>query len=142
MHQEKYLQDVMSQSPLVISESATVCEAAQLMRDRNIGGLIVSSEKEALCGFLTDRDITTRAVAPGGDLQTLSVGEICSRSLITMDPEATIDEAVEKMRNESVRRIAVVKDGSAVGVVSIGDLARVRQPESALADISSAPPQR
>jgi CBS domain-containing protein len=142
MQHEQCLQDIMTEAPLVVSDSTTISQAAHIMRDKDVGGLIVSDEEGELCGFITDRDITIRGVTSGSDPKTLSVGEICSRSLVTMGPDATIDQAVERMRDESVRRIAVVKDGSPLGVVSLGDLARVRQPHSALADISSAPAQR
>ena len=52
---------------------------------------------------------------------------------------ASIDEAAQVMRDRAIRRIPVVRDGAAVGIVSIGDLAREKDPNSALAEISAAP---
>ena len=142
MQQNNSLQDIMTKSPLVISDTTKLSQAAALMKQRDIGGLIVSDNDGELCGFITDRDITIRAVALGGNAGELPAGEICSRTLISMAPETTIDEAIARMKKESVRRIAVVKDGSPIGMVSLGDLARIRQPESALGSISGAAPQR
>jgi CBS domain-containing protein len=120
----------------------TLSDAAKLMRERDVGGLIVSDRQGRLCGFITDRDITIRGIALGSNAGALPVGEICSRYLISMAPETSVDEALATMKKESIRRIAVVKDGSPVGIVSLGDLARQRQPSSALASISAACPQR
>ncbi|MGW4800465.1 CBS domain-containing protein, partial [Nonomuraea sp. NPDC004297] len=50
----------------------------------------------------------------------------------------TIEQAVRLMREHAVRRLPVVEDGRAIGVVSLGDLAVERDPHSALADISAA----
>lgn len=142
MKQKNCLQDIMTKSPVVISDTTKLSQAANLMRERHIGGLIVSNSQGELCGFLTDRDITIRAVALGGNAGELPAGEICSRNLISMAPDTTIDEATARMKKESIRRIAVVKEGSPIGMVSLGDLARVQQPESALGFISCAAPQR
>jgi CBS domain-containing protein len=69
------------------------------------------------------------------------VGEICSRDLTTIEPTASVEQAVRLMREKALRRLPVVdKSGDVVGIVSIGDVAVERDPRSALADISAAPP--
>jgi CBS domain-containing protein len=65
---------------------------------------------------------------------------VCSAELATLAPEDTVDEAVRLMRQKAVRRLPVVEAGRPVGIVSLGDLAVEREPESALGDISAAPP--
>lgn len=143
MQQKNCLRDIMTGSPAVVSDTTSITKAAQLMRDRNVGGLIVSDRHGKLCGFITDRDIAIRGVTSAEkSASELSVGEICSRSLISMAPEASFDEAIATMKSASIRRLAVVRDGSPVGIVTIGDLAKVREPHSALANICAAPPQK
>jgi CBS domain-containing protein len=68
------------------------------------------------------------------------VGEIASRELTTIDPDESVDSAVALMRERSIRRLPVVEDGRPVGIVSLGDLALERDPDSCLGEISAAPP--
>jgi predicted transcriptional regulator len=59
---------------------------------------------------------------------------------MTVSSDMPVEEAVRLMRDRAVRRLPVVDDDRPVGVVSLGDLAMERDPNSALADISEAPP--
>jgi CBS domain-containing protein len=70
------------------------------------------------------------------------VGDIASQQLVTVTPDDTVDDAVRLMRQRSLRRIPVVDGGKCVGIVSIGDLAVEKDPDSALADISATPPNK
>ncbi len=66
---------------------------------------------------------------------------VCSdEELVTVGPDDELERAVELMREHAVRRVPVVDDGRPVGIVSLGDLALERDPESALGDISVARP--
>ncbi|MCA1843240.1 MAG: CBS domain-containing protein [Actinobacteria bacterium] len=103
------------------------------------GGVIVL-RRERICGVVTDRDIAVRAVAEGRDPGQVRVGDICSRELEFLSPGDAVDDAVRIMRERAVRRLPVVDGGRPVGMVSIGDLVLERDPNSALADISAAPP--
>jgi CBS domain-containing protein len=93
----------------------------------------------SICGIVTDRDIVVRTVAEGRDPNRAMLGEICSRFLVQVAPDDPIERAVELMRARAVRRLPVVLDGTPVGIVSLGDLAAARDPESVLAEISGAP---
>jgi len=102
---------------------------------------VVVLENNQLCGIVTDRDIVVRVLADGGDPAMVTVGEICSRELTTVPPTASIDDVVRLIRQKAIRRLPVVEeDGEVVGIVSIGDIAVARDRESALADVSAAPP--
>jgi CBS domain-containing protein len=67
------------------------------------------------------------------------LGEICSRYLVHVSPDDSIDRAVALMREKAVRRLPVLADGTPVGIVTLGDVASARDPGSALAEISDAP---
>ena len=137
---DQSIRDVMTPNPCAISPSASVMDAAQIMRENNIGNVIVL-EDDRLCGILTDRDIVVRALAEGADLHTTSVAEICSRDLTTIEATAGVGQAVRLMREKAIRRLPVVdENGFVLGIVSIGDVAVERDRHSALADISAAPP--
>ncbi len=137
---DQSIRDVMTPNPCAIQASASVMEAAQLMRGNDIGDVIVL-EGERLCGILTDRDIVVRALAEGMDPETATVGDICSRELTTIEPSASVGQAVRIMRDKAIRRLPVADETShVIGIVSIGDVAVERDRRSALADISAAPP--
>ena len=133
------LRDVMTSDPVTLPSEACIADAARVMRDKNIGDVIVT-RNGSICGIATDRDVVVRAVADGQDPTTTPLGAVCSQSLATVTVETPIEDAISLMRDKAVRRLPVVEDGRAVGIVSIGDLAEVRDPRSALADISSAAP--
>ena len=137
---DQHIRDVMTPNLSARSPSASVLDAAELMRGNDIGDVIVLKEKR-LFGILTARDIVVRALAARLDPETTPVGEICSRDLTTIEPTASVEEAVQFMREKAIRRLPVVnKSGDVIGIVSIGDLAVERDPGSALADISASPP--
>jgi signal-transduction protein with cAMP-binding, CBS, and nucleotidyltransferase domain len=136
------IKDVMTKSPRTLSADASLTEAARIMRDDAIGGVIVTKDDGSACGFLTDRDIVVRALAEHRDPDSTRLSEICSSDMVELQPEQTIDEAVRLMAEHAIRRIPVVDGGRPVGLVSLGDLAQARDPDSALGAISSAPPNR
>jgi CBS domain-containing protein len=134
------IQDVMTSDPKILEATASVRDAAELMRESDIGDVVVL-ENNQLCGIVTDRDIVVRVLADGGNPAVVTVGEICSRELTTVPPTASIDDVVRLIRQKAIRRVPVVEeDGEVVGIVSIGDIAVARDRESALADVSAAPP--
>lgn len=133
------LKDLMTPNPLTVSRDTSVDRAARHMRDDGIGDVIVT-DGGTVCGIVTDRDIVVRAIAEGRDPAKTTVGEICSGDLATLSPDAGVEEAVTLMRERALRRLPIIEDGRPVGVVSIGDLAIERDEQSALADISAAPP--
>jgi CBS domain-containing protein len=137
----EYLRDIMTQKPLTLQTSDTITAAARTMRDGNIGDVVVL-ENGQVRGILTDRDIVVRALAAGLDPSRTTVGEVCSRELTTLSPMDSIAAAVSVMRDKAIRRLPVVEDGRPVGIVSLGDLAVERDPDSALGGISAAPPNR
>lgn len=134
------IKDVMTPDPKVLLKTATVKEAAELMRDDNIGDVIVVNGHKKLYGILTDRDIAIRCGAEGADPDKVTLEEIATKDVTTLSPDATLDLAVTLMREKAIRRIPVVEDGKPVGIVTLGDLAIEKDPTSALADISAAPP--
>jgi CBS domain-containing protein len=133
------ISEVMTAQPVGLQASATVAEAARAMKQYDIGDVLVM-DGDRVCGLVTDRDIVVRAIAEGRDPQTTKADEICSHEIVSIGPDDSVDDAVRVMRERAIRRLPVMQGGSPVGMVSIGDLAVERDPGSALADISAAPP--
>lgn len=133
------IKEVMTQKPTVVTTETSVAEAAKAFKEGHFGALIVT-DGEQVAGLLTDRDITVRVVAEGKDPSDTTVGEVMTKDVKTLSPDDSVEDAIELIRREDVRRIPVVEGAKPVGIVSIGDLAVERDEDSALADISSASP--
>jgi CBS domain-containing protein len=118
----KSVRDAMTEDPRSIGASASVVEAARLMREQHIGSLPVT-EDERLVGMITDRDITTRVVAASAAPETTSVGDVYSRDLISVEPDNDLDQALQLMARHQVRRLPVVENGRLVGMVAQADIA-------------------
>lgn len=134
--------EVMTKNPATLPKSASLREAAQLMRERAIGDIIVVEDRESqrICGIVTDRDIVIRGVAQGHDPDNMSLADVCSSELVTVSEDTPIKKAVDLMMQKAVRRLPVVRGQQPVGVVAIGDLAVERDPNSALGQISASDP--
>jgi CBS domain-containing protein len=133
-----FVAEVMTKNPETLPTTATVADAARVMRDKNIGDIIVL-EDSTICGIVTDRDIVVRGLAEGRGEQT-KVGEICSKDLTTLDVDSKIGDAVKLMEEKALRRLPVVEEGKPIGIVTLGDLAIVSDRDSALGQVSAAPP--
>jgi signal-transduction protein with cAMP-binding, CBS, and nucleotidyltransferase domain len=135
------IRDVMMPNPLTVNAQTSLEGAAQVMRANDIGDVLVT-ENGRLRGILTDRDIVVRAVAMGRHPAATYAGDCCSSNVFTVNADESTSRAVEVMRENALRRLPVVENDHLVGIVSIGDLAVVEDPNSALADISAAAPNQ
>jgi CBS domain-containing protein len=134
------ISDVMTANPWTVTDQATIEEAARVMRDADIGDVIVLDPEGGIKGIVTDRDVVVRAVAKGLDTSSEVVASICDGDVVTVNPEDSAESALDLMRDHKVRRLPVVDNRRVVGIVTLGDLAMDLQPSSTLADISQAPP--
>jgi CBS domain-containing protein len=114
--------------PFTIRQSDDVISAAQLMRRKHIGYLVVV-EPDAAAGFprvigvLTDRDIVITTVAPEVDARRVRVGDIMTTNPVTVAETDSIEEALKVMRRAGVRRAPVVDDRrQIIGILSLDDM--------------------
>src|SRR5437764_335737 len=119
------IRELMTLNPVALSGTTSVHEAARAMRDADIGDVIVI-ENNQVCGIVTDRDIVVQTVAEAQDPATTTLADLCRHTLITVTPTDSVEQAVQLMRTNAIRRLPVVEGGQAVGIVSLGDLARER----------------
>lgn len=138
-HMADTVSEVMTENPATIDDNQSVQQAARLMREHDTGAIIVLSGG-TVSGIITDRDIAVRCVAEDADISA-PVSQFCSTGdVTTVSPDTSLDQAVQLMRGNAIRRLPVVEGNRAVGIISIGDLAMERDSTSALADISAAAP--
>lgn len=131
------VRDVMAREVVALPTDTPLTEAARQMRDNDIGDVLVLKDGK-LCGIVTDRDIVVRALAEGRDAGSTTLDEICTHQIVTLSPTDSLRQAAELMSQHAVRRLPVVEGDDVVGMVSLGDLAVERDPDSALGDISAA----
>ena len=132
------IRELMNGPVLSVTPMSTATEAAQLMRDHDTGDVVVTDEGR-LTGILTDRDVAVRLVAQGLDGDT-PVSEIYTDSPVTIEPDASLEDAAQLMRERAIRRLPVCENDDVVGFVSLGDLAQYTDSDATLQEISSASP--
>jgi CBS domain-containing protein len=122
-----------------IAPTATVLDAARLMNDRSVGGVLVVDERNQLLGIFTERDILRRVVAAERDPATTKVSEVFTESVVTCDPQTSVDECGVIMSTRRVRHLPVTDERGLHGVVTIGDLLahRVSEQETTIQHLNS-----
>ena len=126
------ISDIMTKNPTTVTPGTTVRDAAQLMQREDTGILpVVESEGEKkLVGVVTDRDIAIRVVAEGRGADTRVSDVMTSSRLATLRPDADVDELMDTMADQQVRRVPIVDDrGTLVGIVAQADIVRKARDE-------------
>jgi len=108
-----------------VQSNDTLQRAAEKMRDLDVGSLPVCDGGE-LVGMITDRDITTRAVAIGSDPARAMVHEVMTPGVLCCSESDEVEEATLIMQKNQVRRILVLNEANElVGITSLGELATI-----------------
>jgi CBS domain-containing protein len=136
------VRQVMTAAPDAVRLTSTLQEASRVMKDKDIGDVLVEDDKGKLAGIITDRDLAIRATAEGADPKTTKVTTVYTKDITTLAPTDTVQDAIKQMRANDVRRLPVVEGGKAIGIVSLGDISVETAPNSLLADISTGSPDR
>ncbi len=112
---------IMTKRPKSIGPKTSIVSAAKTMRTARVGSLFVKKGKQ-LVGIVTDTDIVRRAVSTNKSLGKLTVEKIMTQPICTIEGSQSVDDAQDMMGDLGVRHLAVTKNGSIVGVVSVRDL--------------------
>ena len=125
--------EVMTKDPIVCVPSDTVVDVAQIMKKENVGPVPIVDDRRSkkLVGMVTDRDLAIKVVAEKRDVEATTVEQVMSRSVVTCRFEDDLQEALDAMSENQLRRIPVVDDdGGIVGIIAQADVAtRVHQPQ-------------
>jgi CBS domain-containing protein len=124
------IREVMTESPRTVRSESTAVDAARLMREEDTGIAPITEDDGRLVGVVTDRDLAIRVLAEEKDPRMTRVTEIASQNLVTIDPEQDLEEALQLMSENQLRRLPVVQDdGKLVGILAQADVARHAEPE-------------
>ena len=118
------LKEVMTKDPKTCAPTDTVQQAAQLMKSEDVGPIPIVGPDGKLEGIITDRDIVLKVVAEGRDSKTTKLADVMSTDLITCTADGDIEETLDLMEDNQVRRIPVIDaSGRLVGIISQADVA-------------------
>lgn len=114
---------LMTRRVIALKPTASVAEAARLMREKAIGSVLVLDGAKRPVGIITDRDIAVSVVAGGRDPKATRLDEVMTRKVVTADQDEILLRAVRRMAEASIRRLPVVDGrGRVVGMVSVEDI--------------------
>lgn len=117
------VKEFMSKKPEYLAPNTTLQEAANEMKKHNIGSIPVG-EDDRLVGFITDRDITTRAVAKGENPNT-PIKNVMTKKVLYVFEDDDVQKAIDTMAKQGIHRLIVLnKDKRLTGIFSLSDLAR------------------
>lgn len=132
------IREVMTRDPKVLDIHSSLADAARLMRDSDIGFVVVR-DGDSVCGVVTDRDLVIRGLAEGADPANTTLASVYSEDIVQVSADDPVEKVISLMSDKAIRRIPVMDGSEVVGVVSLGDLAVERDPNSVLGQISAAP---
>jgi CBS domain-containing protein len=117
---------ICNREVVFVEPDTSIAEAARLMREHHVGGLVVVQEKSGKrvpVGIITDRDLVIEVIAEGVDMGEISVGDIMSDQLVTAREGDDLLETLKMMRARGIRRLPVIDDdGALAGILTVDDL--------------------
>ncbi len=129
--------DIMHAGAECIGEDGTLQDAAQRMRDLDVGALPICGDDNRLQGIITDRDIVTKCVASGADPATVTASELAQGAPVSIDSMADVAQVLNLMEEHQIRRLPVIDSHRVIGMISEADLAR-HLPEQAVGQFVEA----
>ena len=116
--------DIMTTDAQCIDETATLTQAAEKLRELDVGAMPICGEDDRLKGMITDRDIVVKCLAVGKDPNTMTAGEIGDGKPVTIGDDDSITEAIATMKEHQIRRLPVIDNHQLIGMIAQADIAR------------------
>ncbi len=118
--------DAKGRDVAVIAPDATVADAVAVLAEHNVGALVVSSDGTTVSGILSERDVVRRLASGGSDAMAAAVRDLMKTEVATCTGRTDSEQIMDTMTNGRFRHMPVVDDGRLVGIISIGDVVKVR----------------
>ena len=115
------VRDIMQKKVITIELQRTVQDAAVILKEKHISFLVVVKDSKPV-GVISERDIVRKIVAESVDSKSTQLEVIMSRNFKWVEPNASIESAVQKMLNNNIRRLVVLEDENLAGVITQTDL--------------------
>ena len=115
------VRDIMQKNVITIEKTKKAQDAAIILKDKEISFLVVVNDSKPI-GIVSERDIVRKIVAENKESQSTPLETIMSKNFKWVEPNASIESAVQKMLNNNIRRLVVLEDGELAGVITQTDL--------------------
>jgi CBS domain-containing protein len=126
---------VMTQEPKTMKSSMNVCDAAGTMANFDVGVVPIVDDDHTFVGLVTDRDLVVRVLANRWDPEQVQLGDIATKSIVSVTPDTILSDAKDLMAEHRVRRLPVIKDHELVGILSLGDVALAMASKRSLGEV-------
>lgn len=117
-------------SVFTVTPNETVASVSILLHSRRIGALVVMSADDRVVGIVSERDVVRVVAERGAEGLSQPISSCMSKEVIFADPTDTVDQLLERMTDRRIRHLPVCRDGRLMGIVSIGDLVKIKIAEA------------
>ena len=114
----------MTQNPVVLSPSNSIRECAEEMDKHHVGTVIIKENGKAV-GVISEQDIVRKIIAKKLDPHKMKVEDIMEKEIVTINPDADIFDALDKMKGLNVTHLPVVDDGNLLGLLTVKDILKI-----------------
>lgn len=125
----RHIVSVSGADVATVRPDTTIADAAKLLKERNVGALVVTTEDGRLAGILSERDLVRGLPDHGADLLALKAKDRMTAEVTTCTPDDRVDDIMKLMTDGRFRHLPVVEEGKLIGIVSIGDVVKSRLEE-------------
>ena len=119
------VREAMSSPVISVSENTNITKLAKVMKDQNVGAVMITNKEEQPVGIVTERDIVTRVVAQGRDHGRVVAKSVMSSPLRVVEPEMSLMEAMRLMDKLNIRRLGVMYKNQLIGIISDRNIIRL-----------------
>lgn len=123
MQQVKHLLEAKGKGAYSVAPDAPVIDAIRVMAEKNVGALVVIKGSE-LVGIVSERDYARKVILKDRSSRDTPVADIMTASVVTVAPDATVDECMRLCTDSRFRHLPVLDNGRVIGMISIGDLVK------------------
>ncbi len=116
------IRDIMQKNVITIDLEKSALDAANLLSEKDISFLIIMQDGKPI-GLVTERDFLKKVSAKNRLASEIALSEIMSKKFRSVEPSTDIEDAVQKMLNNNIRRLVVIEDEKLAGVITQTDLA-------------------
>lgn len=121
-YEELSVRDVMTVDVKTAPPDTTVSDILRIMVENNIGSVVIVGPRREVLGIVTERDLIRKVLLKGLNPRETKAEEIMSKPVVTIEPDASIQEAANLMKEKGVGHLPVVENGRVVGIIAEGDI--------------------
>lgn len=119
------VKEIMTKNVVIVPSKKTVYTASLLYKDLKIGSILISDNGK-INGIITERDIIERTICEKKNPEKTKVSEIMTKKIISIHPLDTVEEALDKMKRNNIKKLPVIKNDKVAGIITITDISKAR----------------